>query len=72
MDELNFINFITKNLEEIISLFLSDKSMSQNEIVSEEIMQALNFILEGSVDNLQTILQFNVLIKHPLVQSKIV
>lgn len=71
MDELNFMNFITKNLDEIISLFLNDKAANQNDLISEEILQAFNFILEGSIDNMQTILKFNVLLKQPLVQSKI-
>ena len=72
MDELNFMNFITKNLDEIISLFLNDKAANQNDLISEEILQAFNFILEGSVNNMQTVLKFNVFLKHPLVQSKIV
>ena len=66
------MNFITKNFEEMISLFLPDKTPNQNELINEEILQALNFILEGSVDNMQTILPFSVLIKQPAVQMKIV
>jgi hypothetical protein len=72
IDEMNFMNFITKNLDEIISLFLNDKAANQNDIISEEILQAFNFILEGSIDNMQTVLKFNILLKQPLVQSKIV
>lgn len=72
MDELNFMNFITKNFDEIISLFSIDKTINQNDIISEEILQALNFILEGSVDNYTNILPFNQLIKQPIVQSKMV
>lgn len=66
------MNFITKNFEEMISLFLPDKTPNQNELINEEILQALNFILEGSVDNMQTILPFSVFIKQPAVQIKIV
>lgn len=70
-DEINFMNFITKNLDEIISLFLNEKATNQNELISEEILQALNFILEGTIDsNMQTVLPFNVLLKQPIVQSK--
>ena len=72
MDELNFMNFITKNLDEIISLFLAEKSGNQNDLINEEILQALNFILEGSIDNLQTILSFSSMLKQPVVQSKLV
>ena len=72
IDEMNFMNFITKNLDEIISLFLNDKAANQNDLISEEILQAFNFILEGSIDNMQTVLKFNTLLKQPLVQSKIV
>lgn len=66
------MNFITKNLDEIISLFLNDKAANQNDLISEEILQAFNFILEGSIDNMQSILKFNMLLKQPLVQSKMV
>jgi len=72
MDELNFMNFIIKNLDEIISLFLADKSASQNDLISEEILQAFNFILEGSLDNMQSVLKFSVFLKQPLVQAKLV
>ena len=72
MDELNFMNFIIKQFDEMISLFLTDKTTYQNEMISEEILQAFNFIFEGSVDNFQSIMQFNIFLKHPLVQSKIV
>ena len=72
MDEINFMNFITKNFDEIISLFMLDKATNQNDLVSEEILQALNFILEGSVDNMQTKLTFSEFLKQPIVQSKIV
>ena len=72
MDELNFMNFITKNLDEIISLFLAEKSGNQNDLINDEILQALNFILEGSIDNLQTILSFSAMLKQPIVQSKLV
>lgn len=72
MDELNFMNFIIKQLDEMISLFLTDKTTYQNEIISEEILQAFNFLFEGSVDNMQSIMQFNMFLKHPLVQSKMV
>ena len=72
MDELNFVNFITKHLDEMISLFLTDKTTYQNEMISEEILQAFNFLFEGSVDNMHTVLQFNLFLKHPLVQSKFV
>ncbi len=72
MDELNFMNFITKNLDEIISLFLNEKAANQNDLISEEILQAFNFILEGSIDNMNTILKLNVFLKQPLVQSKMV
>ena len=71
IDEMNFMNFITKNLDEIISLFLNDKAANQNDLISEEILQAFNFMLEGSIDNMQTVLKFNNLLKQPLVQSKI-
>ena len=66
------MNFITKNLDEIISLFLAEKSGNQNDLINEEILQALNFILEGSIDNLQTILSFSSMLKQPVVQSKLV
>lgn len=72
MDEVNFMNFIIKNLDEIISLFLTDKSANQNDLINEEILQALNFIFEGSIDDMQTILKFNFLLKQPLIQAKIV
>jgi len=49
-----------------------DKTNNQNDLVSEEILQALNFILEGSVDNMQTKLTFSEFIKQPVVQSKMV
>ena len=49
-----------------------DKATNQNDLVSEEILQALNFILEGSVDNMQTKLAFSDFLKQPIVQSKIV
>ncbi len=65
------MNFITKNLDEIISLFLNEKATNQNELISEEILQALNFILEGSCDsNMHTILPFNLMLKQPVVQAK--
>ena len=66
------MNFITKNLDEIVSLFLVDKATNQNELISDEVTQALNFIFEGSLDNMQTILPFSILVKQPLVQSKMV
>lgn len=69
---MNFINFITKNLDEIISLFLAEKSTNQNDLVSEEIIQALNFLFEGSIDNYNGIMPFSLFLKQPLVQSKIV
>ena len=49
-----------------------DKTTNQNDLVSEEILQALNFILEGSVDNMQTKLTFSEFLKHPVVLSRIV
>ena len=62
---------IFMNMDEIISLFLNEKATNQNELISEEILQALNFILEGTVDSqLQQILPFNVLLKQPFVQAK--
>lgn len=66
------MNFITKNLDEIISLFLSEKATNQNDIISEEIIQALNFLLEGSIDNYHGIMPFSLLLKQPIVQSKMV
>ena len=51
---------------------MNDKAANQNDLISEEILQAFNFILEGSIDNMQSILKFNMLLKQPLVQSKIV
>lgn len=72
MDELNFMNFITKNFDDIISLFTCEKAINQNDLISEEILQALNFILEGSVDDYNTILTFNQLLKQPLIQAKMV
>jgi len=66
------MNFITKNLDEIISLFLAEKATNQNDIISDEIIQALNFLLEGTTDNYHSILPFNILIKQPSVQSKMV
>ncbi len=72
MDEQNFVNFITKHLDEMISLFLTDKTTYQNDIISEEILQAFSFLFEGSVDNMHSVLPFNALLKHPIVQSKFV
>jgi hypothetical protein len=72
MDEQNFLNFISKNLEEIISLYSSEKTSNQNEVVGEEILQAFNFILEGSVDNMETVLPFHLFLKQSSVQSKLV
>ena len=66
------MNFVTKNFDEIISLFMIDKAANQNDLISEEILQALNFILEGSVDNMQTKLTFSEFIKQPIVQAKMV
>jgi hypothetical protein len=66
------MNFITKNFDEIISLFMIDKATSQNDLVSEEVLQALNFILEGSIDNMQTKLTFSEFLKQPVVQSRMV
>jgi len=71
MDEQNFLNFISKNLEEMISLYSSEKTSNQNELISEEILQAFNFILEGSVDSMESVLSFHLFLKQSIVQSKL-
>jgi TBCC domain-containing protein 1 len=70
LEESNFVSFIIKNIDDIISLFLNEKSANQNDLISDEILESLDFILEGSVDNMQTILPFSLMAKQPLVKSK--
>ena len=73
IDEMNFMNFVSKHIDEIISLYMSERTGNQNELlISEEILQALNFLLEGSVDNMKTVLPLSVLLKQQSVQSQFV
>jgi hypothetical protein len=72
MDEMNFMNFVSKNIDEIISLYMSERTSNQNELISEEILQALNFLLEGSVDNLKTVMPLSQLVRQSAVQSHFV
>jgi hypothetical protein len=72
MDEMNFMNFVSKNIDEIISLYMSERTTNQNEVISEDILQALNFLLEGSIDNMKTVLPLSLLLKQQSVQSQFV
>jgi hypothetical protein len=72
MDEMNFMNFVTKNIDEIISLYVSEKTTNQNELISDEILQALNFLFEGTSDNFNSILPLSNLLKQPSVLAKFV
>lgn len=76
IDETNFMNFVTKNIEEIICLYVTERTNAQNEIVSDEILQALNFLLEGSLDNYKSVTSLSNLLsvhlKQPVSQSQFV
>jgi hypothetical protein len=72
LDELNYLNFIIKNLDDLLNLFQFDKTPQNEYLVSDDVLQALDLLFEGSVNNLQTILPLHSLVKQPILISKFV
>lgn len=72
LDELNFLNFILKNLDDLLNLFQFDKAPQNEHFVGDDVLQALDLLFEGSLNNLQTILPIHSLLKQPSVISRFV
>ena len=72
LDELNYLNFITKNLDDLLNLFQFDKTPQNEYLVGEDILQALDLLFEGSINSLQTILPLHLLVKQQAVISQFV
>lgn len=74
LDEANYFTFINKNLDELLSLFQSqqERSNQHDYYINDDVLQALSFLFDGSINNLQTILPFHLLIKQPTILSQFV
>ena len=72
LDEINYLNFIIKNLDDLLNLFQFDKTPQNEYLVNDDVLQALDLLFEGSFNNLQTILPLHSLVKQPSLISKFV
>jgi hypothetical protein len=72
LDEMNYYTFITKNLDDLLNLFQFDKTPQNENLVGDDVLQALDLLFEGSTNNLQSTLSLNLMLKQPNVLAQFV
>jgi hypothetical protein len=64
IEEINHLQFITKNLDELLGLFQEKSTNQSDSTIGEDVLQAFDFLFDGSLTNLQTVLPLHLIIKQ--------
>ncbi|CAH8574812.1 unnamed protein product [Dicrocoelium dendriticum] len=71
LDEQYHLQFVTENLAELLDLLVEPEGYSQSGLdasLSEEAIDALNLILEGTIDQGRSLSSFSELVRAPSIQ----